>query len=254
MANSSVAVALSEHDYGVAGSPERGVGSRLAVVPDLDPSRAERSTWGGFRWSPGRFGRLGTKEGLVGARLSAATFYVRAPGRRPLLLVRRPPLQRYAGHLPDRWQPGSAPVEHAAARTARMAGTAASRRSAAGDIPCSWQRTLRRQEAAKLGAGPPGRNRAYAPALGSPVACASGFPAGDSRPPRPAAGCPRQESNLRARFRKPLLSPLSYGGAATSVGQAWASPIKARRGARPPCPRLRPGGAARPLGRDRPRR
>jgi len=24
---------------------------------------------------------------------------------------------------------------------------------------------------------------------------------------------PRQESNLRARFRKPLLYPLSYGGA-----------------------------------------
>jgi hypothetical protein len=27
------------------------------------------------------------------------------------------------------------------------------------------------------------------------------------------AACPRQESNLRARFRKPLLYPLSYGGA-----------------------------------------
>jgi hypothetical protein len=26
------------------------------------------------------------------------------------------------------------------------------------------------------------------------------------------AGCPRQESNLRTRFRKPLLYPLSYGG------------------------------------------
>jgi hypothetical protein len=25
-------------------------------------------------------------------------------------------------------------------------------------------------------------------------------------------GCPRQESNLRTRFRKPLLYPLSYGG------------------------------------------
>jgi hypothetical protein len=24
--------------------------------------------------------------------------------------------------------------------------------------------------------------------------------------------CPRQESNLRTRFRKPLLYPLSYGG------------------------------------------
>jgi hypothetical protein len=28
----------------------------------------------------------------------------------------------------------------------------------------------------------------------------------------PSAGCPRQESNLRTRFRKPLLYPLSYGG------------------------------------------
>jgi hypothetical protein len=27
--------------------------------------------------------------------------------------------------------------------------------------------------------------------------------------------CPRQESNLRTRFRKPLLYPLSYGGAGT---------------------------------------
>jgi hypothetical protein len=26
--------------------------------------------------------------------------------------------------------------------------------------------------------------------------------------------CPRQESNLRTRFRKPLLYPLSYGGLA----------------------------------------
>jgi hypothetical protein len=33
-------------------------------------------------------------------------------------------------------------------------------------------------------------------------------------PPRlaRAEGCPRQESNLRTRFRKPLLYPLSYGG------------------------------------------
>ena len=28
--------------------------------------------------------------------------------------------------------------------------------------------------------------------------------------------CPRQESNLRTRFRKPLLYPLSYGGAPTA--------------------------------------
>ena len=25
-------------------------------------------------------------------------------------------------------------------------------------------------------------------------------------------GCPRQDSNLRSRLRRPLLSPLSYGG------------------------------------------
>jgi hypothetical protein len=29
--------------------------------------------------------------------------------------------------------------------------------------------------------------------------------------------CPRHESNMRTRFRKPLLYPLSYGGAAGSV-------------------------------------
>jgi hypothetical protein len=33
-----------------------------------------------------------------------------------------------------------------------------------------------------------------------------------SRVPRNIEGCPRQESNLRTRFRKPLLYPLSYGG------------------------------------------
>ena len=34
-----------------------------------------------------------------------------------------------------------------------------------------------------------------------------GFP-----PIRAEMECPRQESNLRTRFRKPLLYPLSYGG------------------------------------------
>ena len=33
-----------------------------------------------------------------------------------------------------------------------------------------------------------------------------------SRNPAQQAACPRQESNLRTRFRKPLLSPLSYEG------------------------------------------
>jgi hypothetical protein len=28
----------------------------------------------------------------------------------------------------------------------------------------------------------------------------------------PPAGCPRQDSNLRSRFRRPVLYPLSYGG------------------------------------------
>ena len=32
--------------------------------------------------------------------------------------------------------------------------------------------------------------------------------------PVPLRKCPRQESNLRTRFRKPLLYPLSYGGGA----------------------------------------
>src|SRR5262245_17901098 len=30
-------------------------------------------------------------------------------------------------------------------------------------------------------------------------------------------GCPRQDSNLRSRLRRPLLSPLSYGGSRTAA-------------------------------------
>jgi hypothetical protein len=37
-------------------------------------------------------------------------------------------------------------------------------------------------------------------------------PAAIQRRARPDLACPRQESNLRTRFRKPLLYPLSYGG------------------------------------------
>jgi hypothetical protein len=37
--------------------------------------------------------------------------------------------------------------------------------------------------------------------------------------------CPRQESNLRTRFRKPLLYPLSYGG-----GEIENIPSEARTG------------------------
>jgi hypothetical protein len=32
--------------------------------------------------------------------------------------------------------------------------------------------------------------------------------------------CPRHESNMRTRFRKPLLYPLSYGGARDIVPRA----------------------------------
>ena len=35
--------------------------------------------------------------------------------------------------------------------------------------------------------------------------------------------CPRQESNLRTRFRKPLLYPLSYGG--VWLNQAVSGPV-----------------------------
>src|SRR5439155_4485062 len=39
--------------------------------------------------------------------------------------------------------------------------------------------------------------------------------------------CPRQESNLRTRFRKPLLYPLSYGGAGTTI-----APLQAKQAVR----------------------
>src|SRR5262249_23314872 len=35
--------------------------------------------------------------------------------------------------------------------------------------------------------------------------------------PHVVSGCPRQDSNLRARLRRPLLSPLSYGGSRTAA-------------------------------------
>jgi hypothetical protein len=37
-----------------------------------------------------------------------------------------------------------------------------------------------------------------------------------NRPEHRLNRCPRQESNLRTRFRKPLLYPLSYGGSRPS--------------------------------------
>src|SRR5207253_9492511 len=39
--------------------------------------------------------------------------------------------------------------------------------------------------------------------------------------------CPRQELNLRTRFRKPLLYPLSYGGAGTTI-----APLQAKQAVR----------------------
>src|SRR5262245_33886449 len=58
--------------------------------------------------------------------------------------------------------------------------------------------------------------------------------------------CPRQESNLRTRFRKPLLYPLSYGGRRQKSKQnqassrhMWASP---HGGAAGVAPRARPLG------------
>jgi hypothetical protein len=36
--------------------------------------------------------------------------------------------------------------------------------------------------------------------------------------------CPRQESNLRTRFRKPVLYPLSYGGSAGVMKQNASDP------------------------------
>jgi hypothetical protein len=40
---------------------------------------------------------------------------------------------------------------------------------------------------------------------------------GEAHHRRESFACPRQESNLRTWFRKPLLYPLSYGGAVTRV-------------------------------------
>src|SRR5262249_8479701 len=46
-----------------------------------------------------------------------------------------------------------------------------------------------------------------------PMRSSTGSP-GTSAPvdPSPPGQCPRHESNMRTRFRKPLLYPLSYGG------------------------------------------
>jgi hypothetical protein len=56
----------------------------------------------------------------------------------------------------------------------------------------------------------------------------------------PGRECPRQESNLCTRFRKPLLYPLSYGGAATDY---TASHRRGRIGRSVP---IRPGEEAIP--------
>jgi hypothetical protein len=47
-----------------------------------------------------------------------------------------------------------------------------------------------------------------------------------------ASGCPRQDSNLRSRLRRPLLSPLSYGGSRTGA-RLPAQRVPASRARRP---------------------
>ncbi len=44
--------------------------------------------------------------------------------------------------------------------------------------------------------------------------------------PRPS--CPRQDSNLRSRFRKPMLYPLSYEGGTSADSSARKSPLSLR--------------------------
>src|SRR3954468_13998664 len=46
--------------------------------------------------------------------------------------------------------------------------------------------------------------------------------------------CPRQDSNLRHLFRREVLYPLSYGGAAPSVANARATPTDTGRSAESP--------------------
>src|SRR5215469_6182564 len=42
--------------------------------------------------------------------------------------------------------------------------------------------------------------------------------------------CPRQDSNLRSRLRRPLLSPLSYGGSRTEKGYQLTGALRSARG------------------------
>src|SRR5215813_15157246 len=56
--------------------------------------------------------------------------------------------------------------------------------------------------------------------------------------------CPRQDSNLRSRLRRPLLSPLSYGGSRTEKG--YQLPTVAGPATRPGGFAPRSAGLARP--------
>src|SRR5262249_18439702 len=56
--------------------------------------------------------------------------------------------------------------------------------------------------------------------------------------------CPRQDSNLRSRLRRPLLSPLSYGGSRTEKG--YQLPTVAGPATRPGGVAPRSAGLARP--------
>ncbi len=61
----------------------------------------------------------------------------------------------------------------------------------------------------------------YHPSLRPASAAPGGWDRGGGETTRPAhrggappscGGCPRQDSNLRTRLRRPMLYPLSYGG------------------------------------------
>jgi hypothetical protein len=72
-------------------------------------------------------------------------------------------------------------------------------------------------ETLRLASGCPAAVEPFA--LGRVVASARTF---GSPPGQPNRRCPRQESNLRTRFRRALLYPLSYGGAPDKVPRRFS--------------------------------
>jgi hypothetical protein len=70
-----------------------------------------------------------------------------------------------------------------------------------------------RPHAKRSGSGTPGPDQRRPPNRPHPAALGTWPGLGHEAPP---AVRPRQDSNLRTRFRKPMLYPLSYGG------QSWA--------------------------------